>query len=174
MIVFTPIFPGSSHWSACLDLYLSSFPSDERRESSELISTFNEKGYKFISLTNDEQFIGFIETWDFDKFVFLEHLAILPERQKRGYGSEVLSYLVDSNEKPILLEAESPKDDLSHRRIAFYERAGFIALDVDYTQPPYYPGKQSVPMLLLSNSPVPFTDVGLYIEIISKKVYKIS
>lgn len=174
MILFTPISPGSAHWSACLDLYLTSFPSDERRESAELINVFNDKGYKFISLSFNDQFIGLIDTWDFDKFVFLEHLAILPEYQKRGYGSEVLRFLTASTEKPVLLEAESPKDDLSRQRIVFYERAGFIVLDVDYTQPPYYPGKQSVSMLLLSNSQLPLIDVGEFIEVISKKVYKIS
>lgn len=174
MILFNQISPVSVQWSACLDLYLSAFPSDERRESAELTSIFNDKGYKFMSLLIKDQFIGIIETWDFHKFGFLEHLAILPEYQKNGYGSEVMRVLIASTEKPILLEAESPRDDLSRKRIAFYERAGFMVLDIDYTQPPYYPGKQSVPMHLLCNVMVPLSDIVSYIAVITQKVYKIN
>lgn len=175
MVMFARVFPDSNLWNACLDLYLTSFPSDERRESSELMNIAHTEGYKLMSFAIDDQLIGILEIWDFSNFLFLEHLAVKPEHQKKGYGSMVLQHLLSSiTEKPVLLEAETPNDDISRKRIAFYERAGFSVLNIDYSQPPYYPGKQSVPMLLLSNHPVSHSNVSSFIDIITKKVYKIS
>lgn len=174
MILFIPISPIHILWSASLNLYLNSFPYDERRESADIINVFKESEYEFQALTNNNQFIGFVEIWNFNKFVFIEHLAISPEKQSRGYGSAVIKSISEIANKPVLLEAETPKDDLSHKRIVFYEKAGFKTLDIDYSQPPYYPGKKSVAMLLLSNRFVSLSDASSYISIISEKVYKIN
>ena len=51
---------------------------------------------------------------------------------------------------PFVLEVEMPADDLSRRRIAFYERNGFtLWRDCAYMQPPYRPEDAPLPMLLM-------------------------
>lgn len=161
-------------WPAGIALYISAFPPDERREPSELTEVLNENMHRFYTIIEEGQFVGIMEIWDFTDFIFLEHLAIKPELQNKGYGSTSLEYLKNMVNKPILLEAEIPVDDVSKQRVDFYEKAGFKAINIDYTQPPYYPKKVSVPMLLLSDYPVSLSDAYSYISIISKKVYKIA
>ena len=160
-------------WPASMALYLTAFPHDERREPSELLDIFSEKMHQFFVITEEEQFIGIMEIWDFNDFTFLEHLAILPHLQNNGYGSAALDYLTNTVKKTILLEAEIPFDNVSQRRIDFYGKSGFTAIDIDYSQPPYYPKKKSIPMLLLSNSIVSTSEACHYVGIISKKVYKL-
>lgn len=168
-------YADASHkfWDTSLQLYLEAFPFNERREPEELRYIQGTKGYKLEIFKSDEEFIGFIETWDFENFIFLEHLAIVPQKRNQGIGYAVLQQLIGNYpDKPILLEAEYPSDDLSGRRIQFYNRCGFTTLSIDYTQPPYYPGKSSVPMMLLSDKTVSIKDAAGYIRIISRNVYK--
>jgi GNAT superfamily N-acetyltransferase len=173
MITLEYIDESHKLWGTFSKLYLEAFPVNERREPDELRKIQDTKGYKLEVIKSDEEFTGFIEIWNFENFIFLEHLAIIPQKRNQGIGHQVLHQLIRNYpDKPILLEAEYPADELSGRRIKFYNRCGFKALNIDYTQPPYYPGKSSVPMMLLSNKTVSSKDTTGYIRIISRNVYK--
>ena len=50
----------------------------------------------------------------------------------------------------IVLEAEEPTDDITRRRIGFYQRQGFVLQDVPYQQPPYRSGDEWFPMKLMT------------------------
>lgn len=159
-------------WNKVSELYIQAFPVNERRESHELLNIQGTNGYRLELIRHDEELSGFIEYWEFSEFLFIEHLAIMPHKQNKGIGQSILLKFVSDHFKPVLLEAEHPSDELSNRRIRFYSRCGFKPVDIDYTQPPYYPGKASVPMLLLSNSPVQTAIAYSFIRIISQNVYK--
>lgn len=173
MITLTPLKTDSENWKDFIALYLHSFPPDERREVDELIRIQGAEAYSLYQITSYDLFLGFIEIWHFDEFTFLEHIAILNEEQQKGYGSDVLRMLLLKSEKPILLEVEPATDIVSSKRISFYLKLGFIKLDIDYSQPPYYAGKHSVPMLLLSNMRLPEKVILEYISKIRDSVYKI-
>ena len=49
----------------------------------------------------------------------------------------------------IILEVERPEDEMSTRRIAFYQRCGFTLCNQDYLQPPYRKGGKSLPLYLM-------------------------
>lgn len=51
---------------------------------------------------------------------------------------------------PAVLEVEKPLDNISQRRIRFYERLGFVLCTRSYTQPPYSPEKQPLELYLMS------------------------
>ena len=51
---------------------------------------------------------------------------------------------------PAVLEVEKPLDNISQRRIRFYERLGFVLCTRPYTQPPYSPEKQPLELYLMS------------------------
>ena len=48
-----------------------------------------------------------------------------------------------------MIELEVPEDELTRRRVAFYERQGFRICDKDYVQPPYRTGGASLPLYLM-------------------------
>ena len=93
--------------------------------------------------------IGLLTTWTFDSFTYIEHFALSPEVRGRGYGSEALAMLIARTEQPLILEAEPPTDELTRRRIGFYERSGFTLYDYPYVQPAYTADSQPVPLCLM-------------------------
>ena len=50
----------------------------------------------------------------------------------------------------IVLEVEEPIDELTKRRIGFYQRQGFTIQDMPYQQPPYRKGDDWYPMKLMT------------------------
>jgi len=133
-----------------MSLYLESFPPEERRSSAELLRMLNVSEMFFSALIEEDQFIGLVVYWKFDRFHYLEHIALLPEQRRNGFGLGVLKKLQKEG-KPILLEVEIPYDTESTGRITFYNRSGFSALPVYYHQPPYRKGEEVVPMMLFSD-----------------------
>ena len=106
--------------------------------------TLNTKHY-----TLNTKPIGLLTTWTFDSFTYIEHFALSPEVRGRGYGSEALAMLIARTEQPLILETEPPTDELTRRRIGFYERSGFTLYDYPYVQPAYTADSQPVPLCLM-------------------------
>ena len=52
--------------------------------------------------------------------------------------------------KPFFIEVEPPEDELTRRRIGFYERNGFVLNDYDYVQPSLGEGKDPVPLRIMT------------------------
>lgn len=72
---------------------------------------------------SDEKSVqGFAAVWEFDKFAFVEHLAVEPSNRNKGIGARILEMLHCSIGKKLCLEVEPSKDEMSVRRIAFYKR----------------------------------------------------
>jgi hypothetical protein len=133
-----------------MPLYFDSFPPEERRTSAELLRMLNVSEMYFSAITEEDQVIGLVVYWKFDRFHYLEHIALFPEQRRKGFGLGVLKQLQKEG-KPLLLEAEIPYDAESTGRVTFYNRSGFSALPVYYHQPPYRKGEEVVPMMLFSD-----------------------
>ena len=56
----------------------------------------------------------------------------LPEMRGRGY------LLLGERKKTVILEIDPPNDEVSVRRKAFYERAGYRANPFEHIHPPYH------------------------------------
>lgn len=138
------------HLASLLALYLEAFPQEERRTGNELLRMLNVEEMNFSAVLQERTVVGLVVFWNFDSFLYLEHLAVLPVFRGKGYGEAVLERL-KMKALPILLEVEIPFDEVSSRRITFYHRCGFQALPVYYHQPPYREGDSVVPMMLFSN-----------------------
>ncbi len=135
-------------------LWVRSFPESERRETAEqraLLQT--EPRFALWVLCCDRVTVGLLTTWDFDGFVFMEHLAIDPARQSQGIGRRAVAWAAEPMARPLVLEVELPNDTPSRRRIAFYEQLGFRAFSQAYEQPPYRAGGPFIPMRLLYLAP---------------------
>ena len=119
--------------------------------------------------------MGFISYWQWPDagVLFIEHFAIDPDLRGQQLGQQALAQVLSIPAAYYLLETERPTDDLSRRRIRFYERQGFQVNDFFYAQPPYQPGSPAIPMKILS-LPV-MLDKAVFEEfcgLIAERVYR--
>ncbi len=126
-----PLFP------FCWGLYISAFPEEERRGLDYHAETMAREQFHCDVVVDDDEPIGILFWWDLRDFTFVEHLATTAAVRGRGYGAQILDALIEESEKPILLEVEHPTDDISRRRIGFYERVGFVMNEYPYRHPSY-------------------------------------
>ncbi len=141
------------YFEPSLALMESSFVSDERREEEELrVLVDGGLLFSFNVVEVDGERAGLITTWNFGKFIYVEHFAVEPSLRGRGVGSRVLEELRGVSGLPVLLEVEPESvSEEACRRIRFYQRSGFETWTTPYIQPPYGRGKSAVPMLLMAN-----------------------
>ncbi len=133
------------------ETYNASFPVAERRDFSlvkELLDS--QPFFNLYVLLQDNAYVGFISIWNFGSFVYVEHFAIDEQARNGGIGRIALQQFMEQFNLPIILEVELPEDEMSKRRIGFYERIGFSLCNVSYFQPPYRKGEASIEMRLMS------------------------
>ena len=137
------------------DLLHTAFPADERRDDAQQREYTDRKAkFSAYALTDGDEPIGLITCWHFcgdksENFVYVEHLAVAPSKRNGGYGAEILRSHKERHKGIIVLEVELPQDEMSRRRIAFYERNGFELCRRPYLQPPYRPENTPLPMHLM-------------------------
>lgn len=132
-------------------LMTASFPPEEYRELEELRKYTDSKSHFHNNIIfNDDVPVGFITYWNFGHFYYVEHFAIDPAQRNGGHGKNVLNHLCQLLEHPIILEVEAPEEEMSQRRINFYQRHGFSLWETPYQQPPYKAGDSYLPMFLMA------------------------
>lgn len=145
-----------------------SFPPDERRTKEAQRRLFEHPAYRVLCFRDEKGLRAFMALWDFDDFCFLEHFAVDPELRGQGVGSSLLAELGTLCNNPLVLEVESPENDLAVRRIGFYRRNGFFTNDYPYVQPAYSKDKKALPMILMTRGR---TFEYAELERIKKKLY---
>ncbi len=71
--------------------------------------------------------IGFMLHWDFGHSVYLEHFAVSRNERNNGAGGRMLDSFIERNaSKRIILDIDMPVDDISKRRLGFYQRHGLV------------------------------------------------
>lgn len=133
-------------------LYEAAFPEKERRKFNQLMQMLQESAMCFYAIKAEESIVGLCICWHFHEFLFLEHLAIEPACRGKGIGKKIVNWLLNQENRTIVLEVERPTDEISVKRIRFYEQLGFTLHDTyDYHQPPYERNAPPVPLYLMSN-----------------------
>ncbi|MCE5330765.1 MAG: GNAT family N-acetyltransferase [Bacteroidales bacterium] len=151
-------------------LYVETFPVSERRSWASLESVLNnENRFNIFALMHENQFVGFISYWKFERFYYIEHFAILPHFRNHKLGSEAMAELVSQVNMPVVLEVEMPRTVEAARRIHFYERLGFYVLSNYYMQPPYDGVSFLLPMLIMSND---YHFANKHFNLIKNTLYK--
>ncbi len=132
-------------------IYEEAFPPDERRDIEAQLKIMEREEYYLKTFYGENGLVGFITYWDLGKILFIEHLAIEKSQRGGGYGGKMMKELMESfKEYYFLLEVEPPTDEISKKRIKFYEKLGFQLNAFDYLQPSYGNGKDPVEMKLMS------------------------
>lgn len=131
--------------------YNDSFPEVERRAFS-LVRELVKADPRFVvyALFKDQVYAGFITAWRFGSYTYVEHFAIDESARNGGIGAEAMKQFLALHEVPVVLEVEIPTEEMSKRRIGFYERLGYILDDHVYYQPPYRQGESFLEMRLMT------------------------
>ncbi|MFT8319099.1 MAG: GNAT family N-acetyltransferase [Sporolactobacillus sp.] len=113
-----------------------SFPPEEIREERSARRLLDHPNYRILTAVDDAGALcGFFAIWDFKDFQFIEHFAVNPAMRGQGLGSQMLRLLMQEAKPNLLLEVETPENELARRRIQFYQRLGFILSSFGYEQP---------------------------------------
>ena len=78
------------------------------------------------------------------------HFAVRKSCRNGGLGAVLLTQLTAQSRKPVILEVELPTGELEARRIAFYERNGFVMNPFEYMQPAMGEDRHAIPLRIMS------------------------
>ena len=132
--------------------YTSSFPKEERRDFSLVRKLLEDDSrFEMYALLRDGIYVGFITGWQFEGFVYVEHFAIDESVRNGGIGAKAMAVFLALHEDPVVLEVEMPTEEMSKRRVGFYERLGFVLDHHVYFQPPYRRGESFLEMRLMAH-----------------------
>ncbi len=135
-----------------------SFPKDERRSFNDHFGEFNDPHFRSLVQEENDTIEGFMNYWQLDGFVYLEHFAIAKELRGQGLGSTLMETLYQSIDCPIILEVEPPEISLTaFNRINFYKRLGFYLNEYEYYQPPYHKNENPLRLMIMSK-PAPLSE----------------
>lgn len=152
-------------------LYESSFPVNERRTLTQLETCFENSNYRMEAYFVSDIFVGFVEYWIFNSFIYVEHIAVKPDYQRKSIGKQMMKNIISLN-APIFLEIELLIDEITKQRYHFYKNLNFEIVNIQYFQPSYGEGKSSIELLLLASNYDVKNGVSKVIEIISSNVYQ--
>ena len=128
-----------------------SFPLTEFRPREKQAELFKNKNYRVLGIKENEKIISIAAIWQFENFTFIEHLATVPEKRNCGLGAKILQSIIDGSKNPVCLEVEPPEDDLTRRRVAFYERNGMFFNSYPYIQPSISEGRAPIPLFIMTS-----------------------
>lgn len=147
MIGFIPVTQDG--FRSVYEKMTAAFPYEERRDIDDQKKCLDNRYFNFFEIVDNGTKVGFISLWNFDEFVFIEHIAVDSDKRSGGYGSKAIELVKEKYGKKIILEAEIPVTEQQIKRIRFYDRLGFKINDYDYKQPSYH-GGGGLPLKLLS------------------------
>ena len=173
MIDIKRIYSNDDNYSFVEKLLESSFPIDERRDNDLQKAYTDEKSnFNVNVILLDGNIVGLINYWDLGEVYYIEHFAIDPLLRGNGIGEQTLKRIksILSN-KPIILEAETPIDEMQKRRINFYSRNEFQLYDIEYKQPPYRKDGGCIDMNILTYNWFSKLDINQVINELYRQVY---
>jgi ribosomal protein S18 acetylase RimI-like enzyme len=139
----------SRYFEQAFRLYEASFVYEERRDLAGQTDAMKTADYHFCVILDGEEFCGIVLYWEIGDLIYLEHLATRADLRCRGIGSQALDLLKQGG-KTIILEIEPPVDELTSRRLGFYERNGFFLAPYHHIQAKYHIGDPDVELKILS------------------------
>ena len=129
-----------------------SFPLTEFRPKNGQAKLFENKYYQVLGLKENNVPVAIAAIWNFENFTFVEHLATLPEYRNKGLGAKILREIISNTDKIVCLEVEPPVDELTRRRVGFYERNGMVFNSYPYIQPSISEGREPIPLFIMTSN----------------------
>lgn len=167
---FTPLRDvASDDYRFVEELLVSSFPVDEYRDLEALRQHVSDtEEFHLLLAADGGEPVGFVSYWDFGACCYVEHLAVHPRLRNRHYGRHIVQHLQQSA-RALVLEVELPTDELTRRRIGFYQRLGFEVCRLPYVQPAYRVGGATIAMHLMLWGELP---AGMDLEAVKARIFR--
>ena len=138
--------PDSKSFAQFLEIYLDSFPKNQRLSIDIIIQRLEENINHIFGgfWQNQVVFIAVLHPLISTDFILLTYLGTQESFRGQGIGTEFIKYIVDvvsHDQKYLLLEVENPERgserEKKARRMKFYQKLGARELkNVDYLLPP--------------------------------------
>lgn len=141
------------YYNTFKDIYSVSFPIYEQRDEKQQAYAFTDTHYHLLATIEDDVLVSFISYWEFDTYVYIEHLAVNPGLRGRNAGSKTLSAFAEHIQKTIILEIDPPVDEISRKRLRFYEKLGYKTNPYKHFHPAYMPQQYEPHELLVLSNP---------------------
>lgn len=134
-----------------LELYKTSFPTFEIRSESSLRNALTDTEYNpKVAIDNEGNLMAIIFFWLHGDLLYIEHLAVDIELRGQNIGTRLLDTITEQYaDKTIILEIDPPVDEISIRRLGFYERAGFVSNGYEFIHPSFTKGSEAHPHKLI-------------------------
>ena len=133
MIRFEKIDENTKNLEDIKQLYMDAFPFDERIPFYIMVSVGNDRGVEFLSIYDDDTWLGFIHTLVGEKLSYIFYFAIDGGLRHSGYGSKIIREYKKIHPKLSLaiepIEEDSDNIKQRKKRLAFYKKNGFETLD---------------------------------------------
>ena len=130
-------------------LYDSSFPLYEKRTYQGRCAILSDRNFHSLYFSDNGDFIGFINCWSINNTFYIEHIAIEPGVRGQGYGQKILTLFCQQYKK-VILEIDPLIDDISRRRLRFYQHCHFKVNDYLHSHPSYHSDYEPHKLMLLS------------------------
>lgn len=153
----------------------NSFPKNERRDYFSQKKLLDNKYYKPLVLKIEDKVLAIMAIWEFDDFIFIEHLAIDKKLRGQGIGTKLIKNYLSKTKKEVFLEVEPPICEISKRRVLFYQRLGFYLNDFYYLQQPLNTDDTPFELKIMSYSKnISEDEFEKYKKVIYKEVYNVT
>ncbi len=133
MIRFEKIDENTKNLEEIKQLYWDAFPFEERIPFYIMVLVGNDRGVEFLSVYDDDIWLGFIHTLVGEKLSYIFYFAIDGRLRQSGYGSKILrEYKKMHPRLSLAIEpVEEGSDNIKQRkkRLEFYNKNGFETLD---------------------------------------------
>lgn len=112
-------------------LFITAFPSEERPTPEYYFSSFDNPVNQLFGFYEDDVFIGFSSVSLYKDICYIFFLAVSEKERKKGYGSQIISFLKEKYNKFTLLlcyeevDEKYPDHDQRKKREEFYYKNGF-------------------------------------------------
>ena len=104
----------------------SDFPDDERKPLKIILSRY-QKRQNFCLLYLEENIVKAYSILEFaNQSLLMDYFAVLPQFRVQGVGTRFLQEMKDyfKDYEALFIESESAYDDVSLKRLDFYQKAG--------------------------------------------------
>lgn len=133
MIRFEKIDENTKNLEDIKQLYMDAFPFEERIPFYIMVLVGNDRDVEFLSIYDDDTWLGFIHTLVGEKLSYIFYFAIDGGLRQSGYGSKIIREYKKIHPKLSLaiepIEEDSDNIKQRKKRLAFYEKNGFETLD---------------------------------------------
>lgn len=151
------------------EIMKEAFPEIERRSYNDQKWLLEKSNYCIYVIKAEELIKAFISIWEYNDFVFVEHLAIHHNFRNQGLGALLLKDIISLYNKHVVLEVEVPNTKMAARRIQFYKRLGFYTNEkFAYEQPALQKGFDAYPLWLMT---YPSAETEEMLSLIKKELY---